>query len=253
MRKLFALLFLYTGLAYSQTELPQYSTIIAQLASLYNAQDYQGIYELYDVNMQKALTPAENQQFFSENVNRIMGDINEWEFIGFQRGAHVYRTSFERALSNIMISLSGQNNKINGFYIAPPKPLGIPVLERNTTKMILPFREEVFVYWGGTTLEQNYHLAEISQQYAYDLLMVKDGRSYQGDPKINENYFVFGKEIIAPCDARVVLVIEGVPDNEPGTMNPAQLTGNTIVLQTDLNEYILFAHLQEGSLEVEEG
>lgn len=253
MRKLFALLFLYTGLAYSQTELPQYSTIIAQLASLYNAQDYQGIYELYDVNMQKALTPAENQQFFSENVNRIMGDINEWEFIGFQRGAHVYRTSFERALSNIMISLSGQNNKINGFYIAPPKPLGIPVLERNTTKMILPFREEVFVYWGGTTLEQNYHLAEISQQYAYDLLMVKDGRSYQDDPKINENYFVFGKEIIAPCDARVVLVIEGVPDNEPGTMNPAQLTGNTIVLQTDLNEYILFAHLQEGSLEVEEG
>ncbi|MBT8289372.1 MAG: peptidoglycan DD-metalloendopeptidase family protein [Muriicola sp.] len=253
MRKLFALLFLYTGLAYSQTELPQYSTIIAQLASLYNAQDYQGIYELYDVNMQKALTPAENQQFFSENVNRIMGDINEWEFIGFQRGAHVYRTSFERALSNIMISLSGQNNKINGFYIAPPKPLGIPVLERNTTKMILPFREEVFVYWGGTTLEQNYHLAEISQQYAYDLLMVKDGRSYQGDPKINENYFVFGKEIIAPCDARVVLVIDGVPDNEPGTMNPAQLTGNTIVLQTDLNEYILFAHLQEGSLEVEEG
>ncbi|MEY8019383.1 peptidoglycan DD-metalloendopeptidase family protein [Muriicola sp. SD30] len=253
MRKLFALLFLYSGLAYSQTELPQYSTIIAQLASLYNAQDYQGIYELYDVNMQKALTPAENQQFFSENVNRIMGDINEWEFIGFQRGAHVYRTSFERALSNIMISLSGQNNKINGFYIAPPKPLGIPVLERNTTRMILPFREEIFVYWGGTTLEQNYHLAEISQQYAYDLLMVKDGRSYQGDPKINENYFVFGKEIIAPCDARVVLVIEGVPDNEPGTMNPAQLTGNTVVLQTDLNEYILFAHLQEGSLEVEEG
>ncbi|MEZ2416170.1 peptidoglycan DD-metalloendopeptidase family protein [Muriicola sp. E247] len=253
MRKLFALLFLYSGLAYSQTELPQYSTIIAQLASLYNAQDYQGIYELYDVNMQKALTPAENQQFFSENVNRIMGDINEWEFIGFQRGAHVYRTSFERALSNIMISLSVQNNKINGFYIAPPKPLGIPVLERNTTRMILPFREEIFVYWGGTTLEQNYHLAEISQQYAYDLLMVKDGRSYQGDPKINENYFVFGKEIIAPCDARVVLVIEGVPDNEPGTMNPAQLTGNTVVLQTDLNEYILFAHLQEGSLEVEEG
>ena len=83
--------------------------------------------------------------------------------------------------------------------------------------------------------------------------MVKDGRSYQGDPKINENYFVFGKEVIAPCDARVVLVIDGVPDNEPGTLNPAQLTGNTVVLQTDLNEYILFAHLQEGSLEVEEG
>jgi murein DD-endopeptidase MepM/ murein hydrolase activator NlpD len=83
--------------------------------------------------------------------------------------------------------------------------------------------------------------------------MVRDGSSYEGDPKINENYFVYGKEIIAPCDARVVQVIDGVPDNEPGIMNPEQLTGNTIVLQTDLQEYILFAHLQEGSLMVEEG
>ncbi|MBT8281899.1 MAG: peptidoglycan DD-metalloendopeptidase family protein [Muriicola sp.] len=253
MRKLLSLLLLCSGLAFSQTEMPQYSMIIGQLANLYNAQDYQGIYELYDVNMKKALTPEENEQFFEQNVNRLMGNINEWEFIGFQRGAHVYRTSFDRALSDIMITLSGQNNKINGFYIAPPRPVGIPVLERNTTRMILPFREEVFVYWGGTTLEQNYHLAELSQQYAYDLLMVKDGSSHQGDAKLNDNYFVFGKEIIAPCDGRVVLVIDGVPDNEPGIMNQEQLTGNTIVLQTDLNEYILFAHLQEGSLQVEEG
>ncbi|QBA63262.1 M23 family metallopeptidase [Muriicola soli] len=253
MRKLLCLLLFCSGLAFSQTEMPQYSMVIGQLANLYNAQDYQGIYELYDVNMKKALTPEENKQFFEQNVNRIMGNINEWEFIGFQRGAHVYRTSFDKALSDIMITLSGQNNKINGFYIAPPRPVGIPVLERNTSRMILPFREEVFVYWGGTTLEQNYHLAELSQQYAYDLLMVKDGRSYQGDAGVNENYFVFGKEIIAPCDGRVVLVIDGVPDNEPGIMNKEQLTGNTIVLQTDLNEYILFAHLQEGSLQVEEG
>jgi len=253
MRKFIVLLLFTCGIAFPQSELPQYSNMISQLANLYNAQDYQGIYRLYDENMQKALTPEENRQFFTDNVNRIMGNIRDWEFIGFQRGAHVYRTSFDRALSNIMISISGQNNKINGFYIAPPKPLGIPVLERNTTKMIIPFREEVFVYWGGTTLEQNYHIAEISQQYAYDLLMVRDGRSYEGDPKINENYFVYGKEIIAPCDARVVQVIDGVPDNEPGIMNPEQLTGNTIVLQTDLQEYILFAHLQEGSLMVEEG
>jgi hypothetical protein len=253
MRLLFLLLLFVNAQAFPQGELPQYSNRISQLASLYNADDYQGIYELFDVNMKKAMTPEENRKFFTENIGRLMGKITSWEFIGYQRGAHVYRTSFDRALSNIMISLSAQNNKINGFYIAPPKPVGIPVLERNTTPMIIPFREEVFVFWGGTTVEQNYHVAEISQQYAYDILMVRDGASYSGDPKMNENYFVFGKEIVAPCDARVALVIDGVPDNVPGITNPEQLTGNTIVLQTVAGEFILFAHLQQGSVVVEEG
>ncbi len=36
-------------------------------------------------------------------------------------------------------------------------------------------------------------------------------------------------------------------------MNPQDLTGNTIVLQTDIGEFILFAHLQEDSIIVEEG
>jgi hypothetical protein len=253
MKKYFLLLFCMCTVAYSQNELPRYANAVSQFATLYNAQDYQGVYELYDVTMKKALTEEENRQFLSDNVNRVMGNIQEWEFVGYQRGAHVYRTLFDRALTDIMISLSPQDNKINGFYIGPPKPLGVAILERNATKMIIPFEEEVFVYWGGTTLAQNYHVAEISQQYAYDLLMVKDGSSFEGDREINENYFVFGKQIVAPCNARVVQVKDGIPDNVPGMVNTEQITGNTIVLQTDLGEYILFAHLMQGSVQVEEG
>ncbi|MDX1314712.1 MAG: M23 family metallopeptidase, partial [Eudoraea sp.] len=165
---------------------------------------------------------------------------------------HVYRVEFDRSVADLSISLNGQN-KINGLFLSPTKPLNTPILERNITPMILPFQEEWFVYWGGTTEAQNYHVREMSQQYAYDLLMVKDGSSYDGDPKDNESYYAFGKDIIAPCNARVVQVIDGVPDNIPGEMNPQDLTGNTLVLQTDQGEYILFAHLQEGSILVEEG
>jgi hypothetical protein len=253
MKKSFLLLLLTYGLAFSQVEMPQYENVVAQFASLYNAQDYQGIYEMYDVNMKKALTPEENTQFFTENVNRIMGNIKEWEFVGYQRGAHVYRTLFDRALSNIMITLSAKDNKINGFYMAPPRPLGVATLERNTTKMIIPLKDEVFVFWGGTTIDQNKHLGDITQQYAYDLLMVKNGSSYEGDPKFNENYLIFGKEIIAPCDARVVLVVDGIEDNVPGVENPDQLAGNFIVLQTENEEFVVLAHLMENSIVVEEG
>ncbi len=252
-KRILFLLMLVTGFAFSQTELPQYSSMISQVASLYNAQDYQGIYRLYDENMQKAITQEENRKFFTDNVNRIMGNIREWEFIGYQRGAHVYRTLFDKALTNLMLTISGQNNRIVGFYIAPARPIGIPILERNTTKMIVPMREEVFVYWGGTTLEQNYHLAEISQQYAYDLLMVSEGSSHRGDPKDNESYFIFGKEVIAPCAGRIVRVVNGIADNIPGELNPVQHAGNHVILRTDNEEYIVLAHLMLDSIVVEEG
>ena len=119
--------------------------------------------------------------------------------------------------------------------------------------MILPFHEEWFVFWGGTTEDQNYHVAHENQKYAYDILIMKDGVSFTGDPKNNESYFAFGKEIIAPCDAKVVKVITGVEDNIPGELNPEQLTGNTIVLETSNKEYILFAHLKHQSIVVREG
>lgn len=236
----------------AQQEQPNYARMAQVFSEMYNGANYDGIYELYDIGMKKAFTIMENRNFYGENVRRLTGEIRSMEFVGLRDGAHTYRVEFERSMADLVFSLNAQN-QINSLFLSPPKPLGIAVLERNTTPMILPFNEEWFVYWGGITAAQNYHVREISQQYAYDIVMVKDGASYAGDPKKNESYYAFGKEIIAPCNARVVKVIEGVPDNIPGEMNPRDLTGNTLVLQTDLGEYILMAHLQENSILVEEG
>jgi len=237
---------------YPQEELGNYAVASSEFMALYNNADYEGIFNLFDADMKKALPRERTLRFFTQNVNGLMGNIQSMDFFGFKRGAHLYRAVFDNAVADVLISLNTRN-EISGLYISPSKPLDFPLLERNITPMILPFKEEWFVYWGGTTLEQNYHLSEISQQYAYDLMMVADGSSYQGDAGINENYLVFGKEIIAPCDARVVKVITGVRDNIPGETNPNQLTGNTVVLETPSGEYLLFAHLKQGSILVEEG
>lgn len=236
----------------AQEEQPNYARLAEVFTERYNSGDFDGIYELYDVGMKKAFTEMETRNFFGENINQLTGEIKSTQFVGLRDGAHVYRLEFDRSVAEMVVSLNGQN-QISGLFISPPKPAGVPILERNTTPMRLPFNEEWFVYWGGVTEAQNYHVREISQQYAYDLLMVKEGASYNGDPKNNESYYAFGKEIVAPCNARVVQVIEGVPDNIPGVTNPRDLTGNTLVLQTAIGEYILFAHLKEGSIVVEEG
>ncbi len=82
---------------------------------------------------------------------------------------------------------------------------------------------------------------------------MKDGKSFKTDGKSNNDYYVFGKNIISPCDAKVVKVITGVKDNIPGQLNPKQLTGNTIVLKTVNNEFIMLAHFKEKSILVKEG
>jgi len=247
------ILFLFSfGSSFAQEEQGNYAEAASEFMARYNDGDYDAIFDLFNVDMKKALPRQQTLAFFEQNVNNLMGNITEMRFDRVDSGAHIYRTAFERAVAEVVISLSPQN-MINGFVIKPLKDDAIPILERNVTKMILPFNEEWFVFWGGTTVEQNYHVEYPIQQYAYDILMVSDGASYVGDPKKNESYLVFGKEIMAPCDARVVKVITGVPDNIPGELNPEQLTGNTIVLETENGEFVLFAHLKEGSIVVEEG
>ena len=149
MRRTVILLLFFAAIPklYSQEELPNYATMATEFSSRYNAQDYKGVYELYDADMQKAITYEETQLFFTNNVNRLMGDIVEMQFIGLKQGAHVYRTTFDRSLADIILSLNPQN-KINGFYISPVQGNEFPKLERNLTPMILPFEEEVFVFWG---------------------------------------------------------------------------------------------------------
>lgn len=255
MKKFFvlvAILLSFWSFGQEQEELGSYANAASTFMSHYNAGDYAGVFDMFNQDMKKALPREKTIDFLTQNVNALMGNITKMQFHEIKQGRHVYRTFFEKAKADIIISLSAQN-QINGLYITPVRKIENPIIERNSVEMILPFKEEWFVFWGGTNVEQNYHVAHDDQKYAYDILMVKDGTSHLGDPKKNESYFVFGKEIIAPCDARVVKVIKGVKDNIPGELNPEQLTGNTVVLEVANNEYLLFAHLKEGSIVVEEG
>lgn len=252
MRPVLLLLIFFTLQLFSQDEQPNYERFISVFTERFNSGDYDGIYDLYDAGMKNAFTNIETRNFFENNINRLTGEIKSMQFYTLREGAHVYRVVFDKSVADLTVSLSSQS-KISGLLISKPKQLGIPILERNTTFMNLPFNGEWFVYWGGVTEAQNYHVKEVTQQYAYDIMKVKDGASHDGDPLLNESYFAFGEDIIAPCAARVVTVIDGVPDNIPGETNPQEPTGNTIVLQTDRDEYVLLAHLMKGSIFVEEG
>lgn len=245
------LLIIFPMVCFSQSESDNYLKVIEAYKLYYNSHSYDSLYNMFAPEMQKAISLEVLKQQM-DGLHQQIGAVGDISFIEDVSGVKIYKVNHESMVMEYAIVLNS-NNQITGLRPQQYRDRSIKVIERNTTKMILPFKEEWFVFWGGTEVTQNYHVAYPNQKYAYDIMMVKDGKSYKGNPKNNENYYVFGKEIIAPCDAKVVKVITGVHDNIPGELNPQQLTGNTVVLETQNKEYLLFAHLKLGSVNVEEG
>lgn len=118
---------------------------------------------------------------------------------------------------------------------------------------VLPFRTTWFVLWGGNNIFWNYHYPYSSQRYAYDFIVKKDGKTYDGDGASLSQHYSFGQTIIAPQTGTVVKIYDGVADNEPFSMNMDEPQGNAIVIKHAENEYSLLAHLRQNSLLVKEG
>jgi Membrane proteins related to metalloendopeptidases len=237
---------------FAQTEKAVYKNVADKLESNYNQDNYDDIFNMFSSEMKTALPLDKTKDFFSGLKDKA-GKIIKKEFVKYQATYAVYKTNFERALFSLNISVD-DNSKINGLYIRPFEPDNLPKIDRNKTKLVLPFNGAWTVFWGGDTKELNYHVVSKAQKNAFDIVIKdKTGKSYKTDGKTNEDYYAFGKEIFAPCDGIIVLVVDGVKENKPGELNPIYVPGNSVILKTMNNEYLLFAHFKHHSIKVKEG
>ena len=231
------ILILVPFFSFGQTEKETSKKISAEFQEFYNSDKYQNIFELFSAKMKSAL-PIERTTDYLKGLKTKAGKITKREFTKYEKGTYAsYKTNFERALFSVNISLD-KNAKINGLFVKPLKYSNLPKLERNTTELILPFKEEWTIFWGGDTKELNYHVENKAQKNAFDIVITdKNGKSFKTDGKTNEDYYAFGKELIAPCDAEVVLSVDGVKDNIPGELNPIYVPGNSVILKTE-NDFL---------------
>lgn len=246
-------LILVTSNVFGQAEKIVYKTVADKLENEYNQNNYDSIYAMFSIEMQNALPINKTIEFFT-GLNSQAGKITQREFIKYEFQTYAsYKTKFERGLFSVNISVDN-NSKINGLFVKPFKADNLPKIVRNQTKLTLPFNDLWNVLWGGDTKESNYHVENEAQKNAFDFLIIdKSGKSYKTDGKTNEDYYAFGKEVIAPYDGEIVLVIDGVKDNMPGEMNLFDVRGNTIILKTANNEYLVFCHFKHQSIKVKEG
>jgi hypothetical protein len=97
-----------------------------------------------------------------------------------------------------------------------------------------------------------------AQRFAIDWEQLDEqGRIYVGDPKKPESYVIYGKPAYAVADARVIQVVDGLPDTPIGSL-PAnipieEVDGNHVVLDLGDGRYALYAHFKPRSVRVSEG
>lgn len=241
------------NLSFGQTESLNSKKVTEQFETFYNQNEYKSIFEMFSSETQKAL-PLEKISEFLSGLNSQAGKIVKRDFIKYQKETFaLYKTDFEKATFGLYISIDN-NSKINGIFVKAFIDESIPKIERNITKLQLPFTEEWTVVWGGDTKELNYHVESEMQKNAFDIVITdKKGNSFKTNGKINEDYYAFGKKLLAPCDGEIMKVIDGIYDNKIGEMNSTDITGNTVIIKTKNNEYLFFCHFKNGTLKVKEG
>lgn len=246
------LLFAFS-LSFAQTEKVNDKILSAKFEQKFNSEDFISIFDLFSTEMKDALPKNETNEYLT-GFKKQAGKIKVREFRKYVKGTFAsYKTTFDNGIFSINIS-TDNNSKINGLYIEEFKEDNLPKIERNSTKLIIPFRDKWTVTWGGDTAELNYHVESQAQKNAFDFVITDEkGKSYKSDGTTNEDYYAFGKELIAPCDGEIVLSVDGIEDNVPGELNPIYIPGNTVILKTINNEYLFFAHFKQNSIKVKQG
>lgn len=120
------------------------------------------------------------------------------------------------------------------------------------------------LFCDGALANDSYHrravitlggLARIGQRYAIDFEIRKTPtQNYTGDASVNSNYAIYGLPLIAAADGRVVDVVDGIPDNNPPHVPPnptlREAGGNSVVLDIGDGHFLVYGHMQPGSLKV---
>jgi murein DD-endopeptidase MepM/ murein hydrolase activator NlpD len=231
----------------------------ALTASFYKG-EMDALWARFSPEMKKGIGSVENLRGFRTQVEGQAG-VEESvadEKVDSKDGFRIYQriARFSKAPMRIMVQWTlGPDDSVAGFFIRPvPEAPAREQLEYATkTELRLPFAGPWFVFWGGRTLEQNYHFATVDQRFAYDIVVQRNGRSHAGEGKRNEDYYCFDQKIVAPAAGVVVSVENGVADNVPGVMNAQVPMGNHVILDHGNGEFSFLCHLRQGTVAVKKG
>lgn len=120
------------------------------------------------------------------------------------------------------------------------------------------------VWWAIQASDwSDHHKQEVySQTYAVDFVKLgPDNRFFRGDGLTLEDHYSWGQPVYATAGGKVAYVCYDMPDMTPGSApdprmfrdDPRRFLGNAVAISHANGEFSYFGHLQQASLEVNEG
>lgn len=108
--------------------------------------------------------------------------------------------------------------------------------------------EGAVVSFGGR--EYKTHAIWPSERYAFDIL----AEPYDTGDKSLDTYGIYGREVASPVDGEIIDAHDGEEDIEPNSGEFSSSLGNYIFIKVkETGAYMILAHLQKGSVQVNQG
>ena len=240
-----------------ENALDRFRAAAKKIVDAINSSDYETVTRDFNQAMSAGF-PQEKARVFFDALKNKLGKIQGVDAPRLMPPDQaLFLTHFERGVLDMKIILDDQN-RISGLGFLPVEsnPAAKVKTEAKVieTSLRLPFSGRWLVMNGGDTRELNAHHDAPNQVFAFDFVGVDtDGKTATGDGRRNEDYYAFGREVLAPADGVVTVVIQGVPDNAIGSLNPYSALGNMVLLEHQKGEVSVLAHLKLGSTRVKVG
>lgn len=118
-----------------------------------------------------------------------------------------------------------------------------------------PLRGTHVVLNGGVSPFTNAHFRRPAQGYALDILGVNAfgaRASLFGSSKDLESYVIYGEPIFSPCNGKISVAVDDLPDHIPPAEDTENLAGNHVLIECR-GIKVLLAHMRQHSVRVTVG
>ena len=232
---------------------------------------------VYEMHLKDSLNgPIEIEEFSIKNNNTLL--LNNSEFIKYD-----FRSDTNRFLKNIWIDLDTFPTvllhtlkcNIKGSEYQIEKE--ITINDKELLIVRFPFREGIWFAGGGPS-DSSFHrifsqkvqskynadldgfiLGFCNQRFAIDWIGLNEKyQFYKSDGRSNEDFYGYGREVVAVANGKVIWKKDGILDCIPpeysDTLYRAETAlGNCILLDIGNDNVVIYAHLQANSIQVDIG
>ncbi len=127
-------------------------------------------------------------------------------------------------------------------------------IEENKSKLFFPISLPFYGEWSVMQAHNGEYTHKDEWQHAWDFIIYdKDGKQFKNEGNLVEDYFCYGKSVLAPADGIISDIFDGIDDNKVGEINTIQNWGNSIVIKHTELLYTQISHIKKGSFKVTKG